>query len=172
MGCYLTSSWLTATPGEALIVPPAFSGHGRHPGLPHQLVGSRPSLHLGEHIIIEMWGVEQSLLATVDQVQPKLQKACEAGRFTVLEQQFHGFSPHGVTGVFLLAESHLSIHTWPEHGYAAVDVFTCGVGADTTTDTWKAAATLKDLFKAKQFDVRKIERGMPKEGSLEYGVQL
>merc|ERR1711998_372002 len=152
--------------GERYVEPPAWANQSsRHPGLPHFQVGARPSLHLGEHLIIEMWGVDHKLLATVDQVKPRLEKACAAGRFTVLERNFHGFAPHGVTAVFLLAESHMSIHTWPEHGYAAIDVFTCGVGADTTTDIWKAAATLKDLFGARSYEVRRIERGMPKEQS-------
>jgi len=148
--------------------PPTWDGAGRHPGLPHIQVGSRPSLHLGEHLIVELWGANSSLLSTVDEVKPRIQGACKAGKFTVLGEQFHGFSPHGVTGVVLLAESHLSIHTWPEHGYAALDVFTCGIGEDTTTDTWMAAAYLKDAFAAKTFEVRRIERGMIKVESPEF----
>lgn len=80
----------------------------------------------GTHLLADLWGV-----ASIDEdtLEEALTAACAAGGATVVGSCFHRFSPQGVTGVVLLAESHLAIHTWPEHDYAAVDVFTCGAPA-------------------------------------------
>lgn len=78
---------------------------------------------VGTHLLADLWGI-----AACDDgaIQKTLTTACVAGGATVVGACFHRFTPHGVTGVVLLAESHLAIHTWPEHDYAALDVFTCG----------------------------------------------
>ncbi len=75
---------------------------------------------------------------------------------TVLGDSFHHFSPQGVSGVVVISESHLSIHTWPEHGYAAVDVFTCG----TTVDPRIAAEALIEKLGAKNHSLMEIQRGV------------
>lgn len=83
-------------------------------------------LPLGHHYIAELWGCSEEHLDDKDRLQALALEAAEAAHVTVISSQFHQFSPQGVTGVLLLAESHLSLHTWPEHGYCAVDLFTCG----------------------------------------------
>lgn len=83
-----------------------------------------------------------------------LEAACGCGA-TVLEDSFHYFSPQGVSGVVVIAESHIAIHTWPEHEYAAVDIFTCG----TTVDPWVAFRHLKESLDCEECMVREIARG-------------
>ena len=78
------------------------------------------------HLLVEYSGCNVSKLNDKQYLEELLTKAAVAGKFTVLKTAFHKFEPQGVTGLLLLSESHLSIHTWPEHGYAAVDLFTCG----------------------------------------------
>jgi S-adenosylmethionine decarboxylase len=81
--------------------------------------------------------------------------ALEAGA-EVREVAFHKFSPQGVSGVVVISESHLAIHTWPELGYAAVDVFTCG----EKVDPWVACNYLKDHFAAERLEANEIMRGI------------
>jgi S-adenosylmethionine decarboxylase proenzyme len=78
------------------------------------------------HLLLEYNGCNVSKLNNKKYLEDLLTKAAVKGKFTVLNSAFHQFEPQGVTGVILLSESHMSIHTWPEHGYAAVDLFTCG----------------------------------------------
>lgn len=81
---------------------------------------------LGQHILAEMYGCEASVLNDRHLIEKiMVQSALEAGA-EVREVAFHKFSPQGVSGVVVISESHLAVHTWPELGYAAVDVFTCG----------------------------------------------
>jgi S-adenosylmethionine decarboxylase len=81
---------------------------------------------LGRHIIVELCDCPLATLADADLVERALVAAAERSGATILGHRFHRFAPHGVSGVVIIAESHLTIHTWPEHGYAAVDIFTCG----------------------------------------------
>ena len=74
----------------------------------------------------------------------------------ILGDSFHHFSPQGVSGVVVIAESHLSIHTWPEYGYAAIDIFTCG----TTVQPKKAADVLIEKLGAKNHSLTEIQRGV------------
>lgn len=78
------------------------------------------------HFLVEVYGVHSDLLNNLEELQSIFLEAVNTGGATYISHHFHRFSPHGVSGVVVIAESHLSIHTWPEHGYAALDVFTCG----------------------------------------------
>jgi S-adenosylmethionine decarboxylase len=81
---------------------------------------------LGKHILAEYKSCDVSILNDIQKIENLLLKAAgEAGAF-VMGSSFHRFEPHGVSGVVIISESHLAIHTWPELGYAAVDIFTCG----------------------------------------------
>ena len=81
----------------------------------------------GTHLLADLYGIDALLLADASRLEQVMQQAAQAAGATVLNSHFHGFGEgHGVTGVMLLAESHLSVHTWPETGYAAFDVFMCG----------------------------------------------
>ena len=81
---------------------------------------------LGRHLIAELFDCRRQALEDVEFVQEILVSAARVSGATVVQVAFHKFSPFGVSGVVVIAESHLSIHTWPEHRFAAVDVFTCG----------------------------------------------
>lgn len=80
---------------------------------------------LGIHLIVEMHGVKSELLNDREALEQILTRAVEISGSTIIGKVFHSFSPHGVTGIIGIKESHISIHTWPEFGYAALDIFTC-----------------------------------------------
>ena len=81
----------------------------------------------GRHSLLDLYGCDENILRDAARLQTILEQAAAAARATVLYSRFHTFGgAGGVTGVLLLAESHISIHTWPEHRYAAADIFLCG----------------------------------------------
>jgi len=112
---------------------------------------------LGIHLLIELWSCNRQKIDNLDYLEKILSQAAEAAGATVLKTAFQDFNPQGVSGVVVIAESHLTIHTWPEYGYAAVDVFTCG----TKVDPWKAAGFLKQELEAGDMQVRTFQRGIP-----------
>jgi S-adenosylmethionine decarboxylase len=89
-------------------------------------VSSALSQRIGTHFVLELWGVDAATLDDAAALERALRDASAAARLTVLETAIHRFEPQGVTGLLLLSESHISVHTWPELGYAAVDLFSCG----------------------------------------------
>lgn len=120
----------------------------------HEYVTPTEVPALAKHLVVELWGNEQRLLDDAAYVRESLLAAARKGRLTVIGVNIHEFAPHGVTGVVLLAESHLSIHTWPEYGYAALDVFTCG------GDPWAAMEELKARFHAERVEIHELDRGL------------
>src|SRR5579862_2462493 len=78
------------------------------------------------HLLCELTGCDRARLNSVECVKQSMHEAALAAKTTILNGYFHQFSPSGVSGVLCLAESHISVHTWPEAGYAAVDIYTCG----------------------------------------------
>jgi S-adenosylmethionine decarboxylase len=119
---------------------------------------------LGTHIIVELSECNSRLLSDVDQVTNILVTAAKEANAEVLQTAFHRFMPQGVSGVVVIAESHLSIHTWPEYGYAAMDIYTCG----ENTDPWKACRYAAERFEAKQMLTTEVRRGLPDEAGV-YG---
>ncbi len=81
---------------------------------------------LGLHILADIYGVDPDRIDRVEDIKNLLETAVKVADLTKISSHYHQFKPHGATGVILLAESHISIHTWPEHGLATVDVYTCG----------------------------------------------
>lgn len=89
----------------------------------------RPAAHqpAGLHLLADLAGIDAALLTDPEAIDALLREAALAAGARILHSHFHAFGPGmGVTGVLLLAESHISIHTWPEHGFAAADIFMCG----------------------------------------------
>jgi S-adenosylmethionine decarboxylase proenzyme len=115
---------------------------------------------LGTHLLIELWSCNCEKMDNLEYLENIMAHAAEVAGATVLKTAFQNYNPHGVSGVVVIAESHLTIHTWPEHGYAAVDVFTCG----ETVDPWKAAGFLKQELEAGEFQVKDFKRGVPPQG--------
>ena len=81
---------------------------------------------LGTHLLLELNECDSGLLDELDVIEAAMVDAAREAGANILGRSFHKFTPRGVTGIVAIAESHLAIHTWPEHGYAAVDIFTCG----------------------------------------------
>jgi S-adenosylmethionine decarboxylase len=111
---------------------------------------------LGRHILCEAYGCDPKVLNDVKQVERIMVEAALHAGAEVREVAFHMFSPQGVSGVVIISESHLAIHTWPEFGYAAIDVFTCG----TAVNPWDACDYLLENFMAKQSTTNEIRRGI------------
>ncbi|PZC50791.1 MAG: S-adenosylmethionine decarboxylase [Chloroflexi bacterium] len=114
---------------------------------------------LGKHLILELKQCDKTLLNDLDYVKDSMMEAARTIGATILDETFHKFSPLGVTGVVAIAESHLTIHTWPEYAYAAVDIFSCS----DTFKPQKAAAFLKDRFGAIESSTTEIARGILSE---------
>jgi len=93
--------------------------------------GQLTDLRLGTHAILEVYSAPFATLNSSALVRRALTSAAQAGNFSVVSESFHAFPVQGVSGLLLVSESHLSIHTWPEHGYAALDLFTCGEASPT-----------------------------------------
>lgn len=112
-----------------------------------------PSAGYGVHLIIDFWGA--SRLEDETYIARALESAARAAGAHLLRTEMHAFGEGlGVTGVVLLAESHISIHSWPEDGYAALDIFTCGA-ADPT----RAVPVLLDAFTPERYEVSTHHRG-------------
>jgi S-adenosylmethionine decarboxylase len=117
---------------------------------------------LGTHIIVELSECNADILSDVEMVTEILVTAAQQANAEVLQTAFHRFTPQGVSGVVVIAESHLSIHTWPEYGYAAMDIYTCG----DHTDPWKACRYAAEKFQAKQMLTTEVRRGLPDEAGV------
>jgi len=113
-------------------------------------------LRLGRHIVIELMDCPPELLDSIEFLKKTLREAAIASNSTVISDYFYKFKPQGVSGFVLIAESHISIHTWPEYGYAAVDIYTCG----NDTDPWKGLEVLTKRLKPKRLLISEIERGV------------
>jgi len=110
---------------------------------------------LGSHLILELYDCPAELLREPAQSEEFLLTAAARLRATVVTSHFHAFSPYGVSGVVIIQESHLTVHTWPEHGYAAVDIFTCGY-----LDLEAGIAYLQTAYQAGRCWQRELPRGM------------
>ncbi len=110
---------------------------------------------LGRHILTEFYGCDYDTLNNVEIIQKHMEEATKIAGATIVQSVFHLFNPHGVSGVVVIAESHLAIHTWPEYGYAAIDLFTCG----EVVDPWKAYAYLRERFHAQHVSSIEMKRG-------------
>lgn len=110
---------------------------------------------LGRHIIVEYYDCSPNLLNDVTFIESCMESAAEDAGATIINSTFHHFSPYGVSGVVVIQESHLAIHTWPEYGFASVDLFTCG-GA---VDPWVAYKILKAKFEAGHGSAMELSRG-------------
>jgi S-adenosylmethionine decarboxylase len=115
---------------------------------------------LGRHVLAELYGCAIEALDDLETVRQYMQDAALAAGAEIRECVFHKFSPQGVSGVVVISESHLAIHTWPELGYAAIDVFTCG----EKVDPWDACKYLVDKFQAEHMTASEIRRGIMETG--------
>lgn len=115
---------------------------------------------LGRHLLLDLYGCPAARLDDVEALAAACADAVRASGGTLLGVQHHRFSPHGATVVALVAESHLAVHTWPEHGYAGIDYFTCG---DHVDPALAAAVLVERLAPARQV-TRTVLRGDALQG--------
>lgn len=111
---------------------------------------------LGTHLLVELRDCNPAILKNLEEVRDALVDAAKEARATIVDISFHEFNPFGISGVIIIAESHLSIHTWPEHNYAAMDIFTCG-------DVIKpevAAVYLIKRFESRNPSIVEMKRGI------------
>jgi S-adenosylmethionine decarboxylase len=114
---------------------------------------------LGRHLIVEYAECEHDVLNDVHAIERYMKEAVRKSGATLVRSVFHRYAPQGVSGVVVIAESHMSVHTWPEYGYAAVDFFTCG----NSVDPLKAHAYLEDMLGSRKTQVTELRRGIPSE---------
>lgn len=121
---------------------------------------------LGRHILVEFMNCKADVLNDVTAIENAMVQAAQIAGATVINSTFHHFSPYGVSGVVVIQESHLAIHTWPEYRYAAVDLFTCG----DSVDPWVSFEHLKEAFGA-SYSALEMNRGsthiMKKGGTVQ-----
>lgn len=110
----------------------------------------------GRHLILDLYECDQELLDDYNELERLLQVALNMAGAKILRVFGEKFQPQGVTLLALLAESHASIHSWPELGYVAIDLYTCG----DTTNTHRAAEFLKKKLKAKQSEEKELVRSI------------
>jgi S-adenosylmethionine decarboxylase len=111
---------------------------------------------LGRHLLVELQECNRETLNDLDLLREAMITAAIDCGAVVLGESFHRFNPQGVSGVVIIAESHLSIHTWPEYGYAALDIFTCG----TAVQPEKAAAVMVEKLESRSHSLQEIQRGI------------
>ncbi|QGZ40446.1 S-adenosylmethionine decarboxylase [Pseudoduganella flava] len=115
-----------------------------------------PHRAAGTHLLADLSGIAPALLADCGRIEALLRDAALAAGARIVHSHFHPFGPGlGVTGVVLLAESHISVHTWPEHGFAAVDIFMCGAAAPQ-----RALDVLREALAPRTCTVRSLQRGV------------
>lgn len=110
---------------------------------------------LGRHILVEFHGCSSDILNDVPRIEHDMLEAATKSNATIINSVFHHFSPFGVSGVIVIQESHLAIHTWPEYRYAAVDLFTCG----DSVEPWVSYEILKAAFEAEHGSAIELNRG-------------
>ena len=122
---------------------------------------------LDRHIIVEYYNCNEDILKDPDLISEYMQTAAIKSKATIVESVFHHFNPWGVSGAVIISESHLAIHTWPEFGFAAVDLFTCG-----DIDPWKGFDYLEQVFEAQRSESIEMPRGMTEKIRKYYPTDL
>ncbi|MEM9770886.1 MAG: adenosylmethionine decarboxylase [Cyanobacteria bacterium P01_D01_bin.73] len=130
------------------------------PSIPPDLIAPETTGEIdsqtASHWLVDCYGCQGDRLTNADTLEQLLITAAAEGNLSVLRSQSHQFHPHGATVLLLLSESHLSIHTWPEKGYAALDLFTCGDRSNPSA----ACQTVLNFLHPSYHRVQKIDRSM------------
>ena len=111
---------------------------------------------LGRHLLVELFDCDPDVIDSLESVKEALIEAAKRAQATIVDVVFHEFNPFGISGVVVIAESHLSIHTWPEYRYAAVDIFSCGDALQPEVP----ASYLVEQFAAERTSIVEMQRGM------------
>jgi S-adenosylmethionine decarboxylase len=112
---------------------------------------------VGKHLLLDLKDCERKLLSDSEFLKDTLLSACRVAGATILSESFHSFPPYGgVSGVVIIAESHFSVHTWPEYDYAAIDIFTCG----NSLHPERAVELLVRELQARDHSILELNRGV------------
>jgi len=118
---------------------------------------------LGTHLLVEFYSCNFKIIDSIEIVKSVMIEAVNISGATIVEPVFHKFAPQGVSGVVVIEESHFAIHTWPEHGYASIDLYSCG-----EFDYMEAVKFLKKKFDCQNYQISSIKRGIiPKDGKIQ-----
>lgn len=118
---------------------------------------------IGKHILVELSGCPEELLNDSRHIESVFTEAVNLAGAHIINKTVHNFEPQGVSVVFVLSESHLSIHSWPEKGYAAIDMYTCG-----TCNTEKACYFIAQELQARNHYLTIVDRGIPSRTGTYY----
>lgn len=113
-------------------------------------------MSIGIHLVGDLKGVAPEKISQTDTMQEIMESAVKFGKLTKIRSYYHQFTPSGVSGIILLAESHLSFHTWPEYGLVALDIFTCG----PTENAESAMEYILGKLAPSSIEYKRIERGI------------
>ena len=122
---------------------------------------------LGRHLLLELKDCKSEVLNDLDYIRDCLHNTAEQIGATVVGESFYQFSPHGISGVVIISESHLCIHTWPEYSYAAVDIFTCG----DSVEPEQAVKILTEKLGAKAPSFIELKRGILQNSEISCAVK-
>jgi S-adenosylmethionine decarboxylase len=111
---------------------------------------------LGRHLLVELYQCDPKIIADARKIEDIMVGAAKYAKAHIVDVVFHTFSPHGLSGVIVIAESHLSIHTWPEYAFASIDIYTCG----NEVNPWKAYRYLTKHFRARNVTALEMKRGV------------
>lgn len=114
---------------------------------------------LGLHVILEFYDCDTKILNNLKKLEDGLSKSAEYSGATIVSSNFHQYLPIGISGVIILKESHLAVHTWPEYNFAAIDLFTCHDSVDFDI----IQKSISDLLKSSRFETKFIDRGLRKK---------
>ena len=112
-------------------------------------------MELGRHALADLYNCENEVLDNVDEIQKIINQSCKEANLTVVESKYHKFMPIGLSGVSILQESHVTIHTWPEYNFVSIDAFTCGDKMDPTL----VCNIIADKLKSKRKLIKEYKRG-------------
>ena len=122
--------------------------------------------HVGQHLVLDAWRIPADRLNDPEYLRQSLKLAIEACGATLINLCVHQFSPYGVTATATLAESHMAVHTWPEHGYLGADLFFCGSGHPEL-----ALQTLVDRYEPGETRIRQLHRGVDPQAEMDDELQ-
>ena len=146
----MTSQWTDGGDNQSADVQETYPGFDNDKDYFVEKDGER---FAGTHLLVDLWDASQ--LDDPEHIDRELRRAAETAGATILHSHFHHFTPNdGVSGVVVLAESHISIHTWPERGFAAIDIFMCG-----DCDPADAVPVIRDAFTPGRIELEENRRG-------------
>ncbi len=111
---------------------------------------------LGKHVLIELYNCDVEIIKNHEMIQEIMNEAAKVAGCTIVNSLFHKFNPYGVSGAVIVQESHLTIHTWPEYGYVAIDIFVCG----NDVYPFKAQKYLENMLKSTKSESTELFRGI------------